>query len=304
VERRSEEQHGREKAAHCLSPLKLASGCQPAKLALVKFVSAFNNGDTSQMKDVDAARDPAQALEALQVDLVTTRIWSTEQRQKLLVIFEGRDAAGKDGTIKRLVQNLSVRNTRIVALPKPTDHEKSQWYFQRYIAHLPAAGDWVIFNRSWYNRGGVERVMGFSTEQEQEQFLHEAPHVEQMLVDSGLIVVKYWLDISKDEQAKRLEKRRSDPVKRLKVSPLDAVAQARWSDYSAARDEMLRRTDSDEAPWWCVRADSKKQARLAVARHLLRLLACPEVEGGVAPPDPDILFRFEPTALADGRLAP
>lgn len=254
-------------------------------------------------RDADA-EDPAEALTALQVDLVTTRIWSAEQGQKVLVIFEGRDAAGKDGTIKRLTQNLSVRNTRVVALPKPTDHEKSQWFFQRYMAHLPAAGEWVLFNRSWYNRGGVERVMGFSTAEEQEQFLREAPVVEQMLADSGLIVVKYWLDISKGEQAERLESRRTDPVKRLKISPLDAVAQDRWTDYSAARDEMLRRTDTDEAPWWCVRADSKKKARLAVARHLLRRLACPELGGRVAPPDPDVLFRFEPAAISDGRLAP
>lgn len=254
-------------------------------------------------RDTDAD-DPAAALEALQVDLVTTRIWSAEQGQKVLVIFEGRDAAGKDGTIKRLVENLSIRNTRVVALPKPSDQEKSQWFFQRYMAHLPAAGEWVILNRSWYNRGGVERVMGFSTSEEQAQFLREAPVVEQMLADSGLIVVKYWLDISKDEQAQRLEKRRTDPVKRLKISALDAVAQERWADYSAARNETLGRTDTDEAPWWCVRADSKKQARLAVARHLLRQLACPELRDKIAPPDPDILFRFEPAAIADGRLAP
>jgi polyphosphate kinase 2 len=254
-------------------------------------------------RDADA-EDPTKALEALQVDLVTSRIWSAEQDQKVLVIFEGRDAAGKDGTIKRLVENLSIRNTRVVALPKPTDHEKSQWFFQRYMAHLPAAGEWVIFNRSWYNRGGVERVMGFSTAEEQEQFLREAPVVEQMLVDSGMTVVKYWLDISKAEQAERLQARRTDPVKRLKVSPLDAVAQERWADYSAARDEMLRRTDTDEAPWWCVRADSKKKARLAVVRHLLRRLACPELKDRIAPPDPEILFRFEPAASDDGRLSP
>lgn len=248
--------------------------------------------------------DPARAFEALQVDLVTTRIWSAEQGQKVLVIFEGRDAAGKDGTIQRLTRNLSVRNTRVVALPKPTDHEKSQWFFQRYMAHLPAAGEWVLFNRSWYNRGGVERVMGFSTPEEQAQFLREAPQVERMLVDSGMIVLKYWLDISKAEQAERLEARRTDPVKRLKVSPLDAVAQERWPDYSTARDEMLARTDTDEAPWWCVSADSKKRARLAVARHLLHTLACPELSGRLTPPDPAALFRFEPQAIADGRLAP
>ncbi|HEY9218385.1 MAG TPA: polyphosphate kinase 2 [Phenylobacterium sp.] len=249
----------------------------------------------------DKQDDPVEALEALQVDLVSTQIWAMEKGLKLLVIFEGRDAAGKDGTIKRLTENLSVRNTRVLALPKPTDREKSQWYFQRYVAQLPAAGEWVIFNRSWYNRGGVERVMGFSAPAEQEQFLRDVPQVECMLVDSGITLVKYWLDISKDEQAKRLEERRTDPVKRLKVSPLDAVAQEKWSDYSAARDEMLARTDSDHAPWWCVRANSKKDARLAVARHLLGVIGCPDV--AVPPPDPDILFRFEPQATKDGRLA-
>lgn len=252
----------------------------------------------------DDAEDPAKALKALQVDLVTSRIWSAERGQKVLVIFEGRDAAGKDGTIKRLTENLSVRNTRVVALPKPSDHEKGQWFFQRYVAHLPGAGEWVFFNRSWYNRGGVERVMGFSSPEEQEQFLREAPMVEDMLVDSGMIVVKYWLDISRDEQAERLEERRTDPVKRLKLSPLDAVAQTRWADYSAARNETLSRTDTDEAPWWCVRADSKKTARLAVARHLLAQLDCPDLKGRIVAPDPDILFRFEPAAITDGRLAP
>lgn len=248
--------------------------------------------------------DPAKALQALQADLVSARIWSAQQGQKLLVIFEGRDAAGKDGTIKRLTENLSVRNTRVVALPKPSDREQSQWFFQRYIAHLPAGGEWVFFNRSWYNRGGVERVMEFSTPDEQEQFLREAPTVEEMLVDAGVSVVKYWLDISRDEQAERLEERRTDPVKRLKLSPLDAAAQERWDDYSAARNETLRRTDTDDAPWWCVRADSKKRARLAVARHLLARLDCPDLKGRLVPPDPEILFRFERAAISDGRLAP
>ncbi|MET0295536.1 MAG: polyphosphate kinase 2 [Phenylobacterium sp.] len=246
--------------------------------------------------------DPEAALEALQADLVTTQIWSMAQNQKVLIIFEGRDAAGKDGTIKRLTANLSARNTRVVALPKPTDRERTQWYFQRYVAQLPAAGEWVMFNRSWYNRGGVERVMGFSSAAEQEQFLRQVTHLEEMLVDSGVTLLKYWLDISKTEQAKRLEERRTDPVKRLKTSPLDDVAQAKWADYSAARDEMLRRTHHEEGPWWCVRANSKKQARLAIARHLLRALACPELAGKVTAPDSDILFPFDVGALQDGRL--
>jgi len=168
--------------------------------------------------------------------------------QKDLVIFEGRDAAGKDGSIKRITEHLSVRNTRAIALPKPTERERTEWYFQRYISYLPAAGELTLFNRSWYNRGGVEPVMGFCTPEEHETFLRDAPVLEAMLVKSGLQVVKLWLDISREEQAKRLKARRNDPLKTLKVSPLDAVAQDKWDAYTAARDEMLTRTHTDDAP--------------------------------------------------------
>jgi polyphosphate kinase 2 len=203
------------------------------------------------------SKDEDDELRALQVELVTSQLWTLETGRKILLVFEGRDTAGKDGVIRRITEHLSVRATRTVALPKPSDRERSQWWFQRYAAHMPAAGEWAIFNRSWYNRAGVERVMGFSTRGEQEQFLDDAPVFERMLIESGVTLVKYWLDISKAEQARRLDRRRSDPLKRLKVSPLDAVAQEKWDSYSAARDEMLTRTHTPLAPWWCVRADDK-----------------------------------------------
>ncbi|WP_308238063.1 polyphosphate kinase 2 [Phenylobacterium sp. J367] len=206
----------------------------------------------------------------LQVALVKFQQYAIEAGEKDLVIFEGRDTAGKDGAIKRVVEHLSIRNTRVVALPKPTERERTQWYFQRYTPHLPAAGELVILNRSWYNRAGVERVMGFATEAEQEIFLRDVTPFEKMLRDGGLQIVKLWLDISRKEQAKRLEERRSDPLKALKVSPLDAVAQEKWDAYTRARDEMLTRTHCPEAPWIIVHTDRKKEARLNIMRYLLK----------------------------------
>ncbi len=245
-----------------------------------------------------------KTLEKLQVALVRWQQLAMKRGDKALVIFEGRDAAGKDGSIKRIVEHLSIRQTRVVALPKPSDRERSQWYFQRYTPHLPAAGELVIFNRSWYNRGGVEPVMGFCSKAETEHFLHEVPAFEDMLVDSGVTLIKLWLDISKATQAERLEERRTDPLKALKVSPLDAVAQEKWKAYSAARNVMLTRTSTEASPWTCVRADDKKSARLNIIRHLLHELAPGAVRKGVEAPDPHVVFRFEPAAIADGRLAP
>ncbi len=242
-------------------------------------------------------------LAALQVALVRTQQALMASGARTVIVMEGRDGAGKDGSIKRIIEHLSPRQTRVVALPKPSDRERSQWYFQRYVAHLPAAGELVIFNRSWYNRAGVETVMGFSTPTEQSEFLRDAPDFERMLVESGITLVKLWLDISKKEQAERLEARRDDPLKALKVSDLDAVAQKKWNDYSAARDTMLERTSTTIAPWVCVRANHKKPARLAIIRHLLQRIAPPEIAGDVAEPDADILFPYALTAVSDGRLA-
>ena len=242
------------------------------------------------------------ALEPLQAQLVITQQWLMETGQKVLIIFEGRDAAGKDGTIKRMTEHMSARNTRAVALPKPSDREKSQWYFQRYVAHLPAAGEVVIFNRSWYNRGGVEPVMGFCSPEENEEFLREVVPFEAMLSNSGIKVIKLWLDISREEQAKRLEERRTDPLALLKVSPLDAVAQEKWDDYTAARNKMLSATHNKVTPWTCIKGNSKKQARLAIISHILSELACPNLTTPAAKPDDKILFSFEPKAIKDGRL--
>lgn len=245
-------------------------------------------------KDDDYERD----LEKLQVEIVNTQAWAIEKGLKVLIIFEGRDSAGKDGAIKRITEFMSPRQTRVVALPKPTERETSQWYFQRYVPHLPAAGETVIFNRSWYNRGGVEPVMGFCTPEQHEQFLKDAPRFERMLTDSGVVLIKLWLDISKGEQAKRLAERMEDPLKKFKVSSLDAEAQGRWDAYSAARDRMLDETDSGPAPWTVVATDDKKTARLNIIRHILNTLNRP---GHAADkPDKDVLF---PAAKSKGRLA-
>ena len=194
-----------------------------------------------------------------------------------------------------------MRNTRTVSLPKPSDREHTEWWFQRYVRYLPAAGEWVIFNRSWYNRAGVEPVMGFCTKREHEDFLRDAPNFEALLTQSGIRLVKYWLDISKDEQSARLEDRRTDPLKALKTSPMDLEAQKRWKDYSAARNEMLLRTHSAVAPWWCVHTDDKKKARLAILSHLLRQLD-PDAQTPAA--DPKVLYAFDAEAVTDGRLEP
>ncbi|HEX3886380.1 MAG TPA: polyphosphate kinase 2 [Phenylobacterium sp.] len=238
----------------------------------------------------------------LQIALVRYQQAAIESGEKALVIFEGRDTAGKDGAIKRIVEHLSVRNTRVAALPKPTERERTEWYFQRYVRYLPAAGELVILNRSWYNRGGVEPVMGFCTPHEHEIFLRDAPAFEAMLVENGIRIVKLWLDVSKDEQAKRLKARKDDPLKTLKISALDAVAQKKWDDYTDVRDQMLRRTHTDDAPWTIVHTDKKKAARLSIMRHLLRTLATKDIAKNIEKPDPDVLYKFDVDALTDGRL--
>ena len=243
-------------------------------------------------------------LEELQEALVRTQQALITNGARTVLVLEGRDGAGKDGSIKRIIEHLSPRWTRVVALPKPSDREQSQWYFQRYVAHLPAAGELVIFNRSWYNRAGVETVMGFSTPTQQAEFLRDAPEFERMLIESGITLVKLWLDISKKEQAERLDARRTDPLKALKISDLDAVAQKKWKAYSAARDTMLERTNTSIAPWHCVLANHKKPARLAIIRHLIQRAAPPEIAAAIDPPDPKILFPYEPEAVTDGRLDP
>jgi polyphosphate kinase 2 len=241
-------------------------------------------------------------LAVLQLALVKTQIDAMKKGERICLVLEGRDGAGKDGLIKRVVEHLSVRQTRVIALPKPNEREQGQWWFARYAARLPTTGEFVLFNRSWYNRGGVEVVMGFSKPEQQEQFLRDAPDFERMLIESGVKLVKIWLDISKDEQKTRLDDRRSDPLKQLKVSDMDKVAQAKWDEYSAARDAMLTRTHTPMSPWICVAANSKKRTRLEVLRYLIRHIAPSDIAEKVDAPDPEVLFPFEISALTDGRL--
>ena len=226
------------------------------------------------------AKDYDKTLEALQIELVNTQAWAIEQGLKVLVVFEGRDTAGKDGAIKRITEYASPRQTRVVALPKPTEREVGQWYFQRYVPHLPSAGELVLLNRSWYNRAGVEPVMGFCTPEQHEAFLDDAPRFERLLTGSGVVLIKLWLDISKEEQARRLAERTEDPLKKFKVSSLDAEAQTRWDAYTAARDRMLKETHHRDAPWTVVATDDKKSARLNIIRHILHRLGRPGAKIG------------------------
>jgi polyphosphate kinase 2 len=216
--------------------------------------------------------DYEKELRRLQVELVKFQEWIRHQALQVVVIFEGRDGAGKGGTIKRITDPLNPRICRVVALPAPTEREKTQWYFQRYAAHLPAAGEIVLFDRSWYNRAGVERVMGFCTETEYLEFLRSCPEFERMLVRFGAILVKYWFSVSDEEQEHRFQDRLKDPTKRWKLSPMDLESRSRWVEYSRAKDEMFAHTDIKQAPWYVVNSDDKKAARLNVIRHLLSIV--------------------------------
>ena len=206
----------------------------------------------------------------LQHELVKLQDWVAHQKLKVVVLFEGRDAAGKGGVIKRITQRLNPRICKVVALPAPNDRERTQWYFQRYVAHLPAAGEIVLFDRSWYNRAGVERVMGFCTNQQCEEFFQAVPDFERMLIGSGIILIKYWFSITDDEQQARFMMRIQDPLKQWKLSPMDLQSRSRWEDYTKAKEEMLDRTHISEAPWWIVDAVDKKRARLNCIHHLLQ----------------------------------
>lgn len=254
--------------------------------------------------DAISEHDYEEQLQLLQIELVKLQRHFIECGDKILVLFEGRDAAGKDGSIKRIIEHLSPRETRVVALGTPSDRERSAWYFQRYVAHLPTAGEFVLFNRSWYNRAGVEKVMGFCTAEQHAEFLQSVVPFEQMLVNSGIKLLKYYLDISKPEQKQRLEDRRRDPLKQWKIGAIDAVALKKWKAYSQARDEMLLHTHSDAAPWHVVRADNKRLARLNVIRDLLSRIDYAGKNQALIQPDTDIVFEFSADALTDGRLAP
>lgn len=241
--------------------------------------------------DALADQDPVSAAQAkerrqryfrelfrLQAELVKLQEWVAATRYKAVIIFEGRDAAGKGGVIKRITQRLNPRVCRVVALPAPNDRERTQWYFQRYVAHLPAAGELVLFDRSWYNRAGVERVMGFCDEREYEEFFRSVPEFERMLVRSGIHVIKYWFSITDEEQHLRFLSRIHDPLKQWKLSPMDLESRRRWEDYTKAKEAMLERTHIPEAPWWVVQAVDKKGARLNCITHLLKQIPYTQVE--------------------------
>jgi len=216
-----------------------------------------------------STKEYEKELEKLQVELVKMQGWIKEKGLKVVVLFEGRDAAGKGGTIKRITEKLNPRIVRIVALATPTEREKSQWYFQRYVQHLPAAGEMVLFDRSWYNRSGVERVMGFCTEDEVREFFRSVPEFENMLIRSGIILLKYWFSVSNEEQERRFQARINDITRRWKLSPMDLASRTKWVEYSKAKDEMFRYTDTKLSPWYVVNSDNKELARLSCISHLL-----------------------------------
>jgi polyphosphate kinase 2 len=213
-----------------------------------------------------------EELARLDIELVKMHEWVRAEGLRIVVLFEGRDAAGKGGVIKRIMEPLNPRYARVVALPAPSDRERTQWYFQRYVAHLPSAGEIVLFDRSWYNRAGVERVMGFCTDKEYEEFMRSCPEFERMLLRSGIQLVKYWFSVSDAEQERRFQDRIADPTKRWKLSPMDLESRSRWVEYSRAKDENFAHTDTKQSPWFVVEADDKRRARLNVISHLLSLV--------------------------------
>jgi len=243
---------------------------------------AFEDEDFSAMSGQVPEQTPARVnyfreLFRLQGELVKLQDWVVHEKLKLVVLFEGRDAAGKGGVIKRITQRLNPRVCRVAALPAPSERERTQWYFQRYVSHLPAGGEIVLFDRSWYNRAGVERVMDFSTEAEVEEFFRTVPSFERMLVGAGIVLVKYWFSITDDEQHLRFRMRIRDPLKQWKLSPMDLESRRRWERYTKAKEAMLERTHIPEAPWWIVAADDKKRARLNCIHHLLSRIEYKEV---------------------------
>lgn len=264
-----------------------------------------NNASRCRPKKKISNKNYQQALEKLQVELIKLQEWIKYKKLKVVVIFEGRDAAGKGGAIKRITECLNPRNTRVVALPAPTERERTQWYFQRYVKHLPAGGEMVLFDRSWYNRAGVEKVMGFCTENEYREFMRTCPEFERMLVRSGIILIKYWFSICNEEQERRFKKRLEEPTKRWKLSEIDLKSRSRWVEYSMAKDEMFAHTDIKQAPWHVVDGDVKKRARLNVISHLLSMIKYKDLtpEPVVLPPRPAEIGYVRPP-LSDQTFVP
>ena len=255
-----------------------------------KLITQIPNKDEFKKPDYE------KELARLQIELVKMHEWIKYKGLRVVVLFEGRDAAGKGGVITSITQKLNPRITKVVALGIPTEREKTQWYFQRYVAHLPAAGEMVIFDRSWYNRAGVERVMGFCTEAEVQEFFRSCPEFERMLVRSGIQLIKYWFSVSDEEQERRFQSRLKDPTKRWKLSPMDLESRVRWVEYSKAKDEMFCHTDIKQAPWFVVNADNKPKARLNCISHLLSMIPYQDLtpEPMVLPPRQDISGYVRP----------
>ncbi len=247
---------------------------------------AFETGEypySNRMKRAPYEQEKAK----LQVELLKLQKWVKEKGQKIVILFEGRDAAGKGGSIKRFMEHLNPRAARVVALEKPTNTERTQWYFQRYVKHLPSAGEITFFDRSWYNRAGVERVMRFCTPPEYLEFMRQCPEFERMLVRSGIRLFKYWFSVTRDEQAARFESRKLDPLKQWKLSPIDMASLSKWDDYTQAKEAMFFYTDTADAPWTIIKSDDKKRARLAAMQHFLNTLPYPEK-------DPEIVYSPDP----------
>ena len=255
----------------------------------------------STVKEPIKRKEYEKALRKLQVELCALQDWVKQQGLRVVVIFEGRDAAGKGGTIKAITERVSPRVFRVVALPAPSDREKSQLYLQRYVQHFPAAGEIVIFDRSWYNRAGVEYVMGFCTEAQHRRFLEVCPEFELFIVDDGILLIKYWLEVGDEEQKRRFEARIEDPLRQWKLSPMDLCSRSKWFDYSRARDIMFNATDTKFAPWYIVRSDDKRRARLNCIRHLLDLIAYEKVtREKVKLPERSMKGAYDDLATLDG----
>ena len=274
----------------------------PAPAAYPAPPSAFETGEYPYGRKIGTETyEREKAL--LQAELLKVQIWAQETGQKFVILMEGRDAAGKGGTIKRFMEHLNPRYARVVALTKPSDVEKGQWYFQRYIQHLPTAGEIVFFDRSWYNRAGVERVMGFCTPADYLEFTREAPELERMLVRSGIRLYKYWFSVTREEQRNRFIARETDPLKRWKLSPIDKASLDKWDDYTEAKEAMFFYTDTADAPWVIVKSDDKKRARLNTMRHFLSTLDYPDKDQTVIQPvDPLIVGRVSQVLDKNGHI--
>ena len=254
---KSQKKHGSEKSA---------------KKSKSQAADTVGNGQAAPAMEIGKDCSYMRELVKLQVELVKLQEWIKHEGLRVVVLFEGRDAAGKGGAIKRVTESLNPRICRVVALGTPTEREKTQWYFQRYVSHLPAAGEMVLFDRSWFNRAGVERVMGFCTEQQYQEFMQSCPEFERMLIRSGIILLKYWFSVSDAEQERRFQDRMNKPTKRWKISPMDLESRKHWADYSRAKDDMFAITDTKQSPWYVVNAENKQTARLNLIRHLLSMI--------------------------------